>query len=219
MAENNHVPASNMMEPALQEIGLGCVAGKLKEEKIDIGAVMSTTDEDLIKLGIRIRLRGICRRCYDTINNKTHGCGSYSYTTTTRPNTNSFMQTLKGEERSFLFSPRSSGDNGHRSSSSRRASSSTTTRKNAEKERPGAGTWTGQFMCRSDRISDKIQNPRQKQVLQKAGLGLKKIVFDLEDTEEEVYVKLTSSELDEDQNRNLDEDLAELDENQRLSWV
>ena len=40
----------------------------------------------------------------------------------------------------------------------------------------------------------------QKQVLQKAGLGLKKIVFDLEDTEEEVYAKLTSSELNEDQN-------------------
>ena len=55
-------------------------------------------------------------------------------------------------------------------------------------------------MCLSDRISDKIPNPTQKQVLQKAGLGLKKIVFNLEDTEEEVYAKLTSSELDEDKN-------------------
>ena len=55
-------------------------------------------------------------------------------------------------------------------------------------------------MCLSDRISDKISNPTQKQVLQKAGLGLKKIVFDLEDTEEELYAKLTSSDLDENQN-------------------
>ena len=36
--------------------------------------------------------------------------------------------------------------------------------------------------------------------MQKEGLGLKKIVFDLEDTEEEAYAKLTSSELDGDQN-------------------
>ena len=40
----------------------------------------------------------------------------------------------------------------------------------------------------------------QKRVLQNAGLGLKKILLDLEDSEEEVYAKLTSSDLDEDQN-------------------
>ena len=55
-------------------------------------------------------------------------------------------------------------------------------------------------MYLSHRISDKIQNPTLKQVLQKAGLGLRKIVFDLEDTEEDVNAKLTSSEFDEDQN-------------------
>ena len=36
--------------------------------------------------------------------------------------------------------------------------------------------------------------------MQKARIGLKKTVFDLEVNEEEVYVKLTSLELDEDQN-------------------
>ena len=40
----------------------------------------------------------------------------------------------------------------------------------------------------------------QKRFLQNAGVGLKKILFDLEDSEEEVYAKLTSSEPDEDQN-------------------
>ena len=64
--------------------------------------------------------------------------------------------------------------------------------KKCREKKTGARTWAGQFMCLSDRISDKIQNPTQKQVLQKAGLGLKKLVFDLEDTEEEVYAKLTS---------------------------
>lgn len=46
-------------------------------------------------------------------------------------------------------------------------------------------------MCLSDRIPDKIPNPTQKQTLQEAGFGLKKNVFNLEDTEEEVYTKLT----------------------------
>ena len=137
MVKNNHVPAPDMMESILQEIGLGYVAGKFKEEQVDI-VVMSATDKDLIKLGARtigqrVRLRDICRRrYYDTANNNTHCCGSYSNTTTTRPNTISSMQTLGQEERSFLFSPMSSGNDGHRSSSIRRASSSTTTGKNDE---------------------------------------------------------------------------------------
>lgn len=55
-------------------------------------------------------------------------------------------------------------------------------------------------MCLSDRIPDKIPNPTQKQTLQEAGFGLKKNVFNLEDTEEEVYTKLTPWDLDKDQN-------------------
>ena len=135
---------------------------------------MSATDKDLIKLGVRIigqcvRLMDICRRrYYDTTNNNTHVCGSYSYTTTTRPNTTSYIQTLGREERSFLFSPRSGGNNGHRSSSSRHASSSTTTRKLLRKK-PGVRTWI-HFMCLSDRISDKIPNPTQNQFCKRKGL-------------------------------------------------
>ena len=55
-------------------------------------------------------------------------------------------------------------------------------------------------MCLSGRISDKIPNSTQKQVLQQAEIGPKNIVFGLKDTEEEVYAKLTFSELDEEQN-------------------
>ena len=72
-------------------------------------------------------------------------------------------------------------------------------KKMLRKKKSGARTSRGQLMCLSDRISDNIQNPTQKQASQKEGLGLKKIVFDLEDTKEEVCGKLTSSELDEDQ--------------------
>ena len=95
MKKNNHVSAPDMMEFVLQEIGLGYVAGKFKEEKADIEVVTLATDEDLIKLSDRtirhfVRLSDMCRRYYDTTNNNTHG-GSYSYTITTRPNTTSSM--------------------------------------------------------------------------------------------------------------------------------
>ena len=109
--------------------------------------------------------KATCRgRYYDTTKTCAHGCGSYSYITTTRPNTTSSMQTLAMEERSYFFLPKSGGKNGHRLSSSRRTSSSATARKNAEKKKPGAQTWAGQFMCLSDRISDEILNPTQKQI-------------------------------------------------------
>ena len=89
MEENKHFPASGMLESVLQEIGLGYVAGKFKEGKVDIGVAMSATHKDLIKFGVRttgkcVRLGDTCRRrYYDTTDNNTHGCGSYSYTTTT----------------------------------------------------------------------------------------------------------------------------------------
>ena len=136
----NHVPSPDMMESVLQEIGIGYVSGKFKEKKVDIGVAMSAKDKDFIKIVVRtieqrVRLRDIGRRrYYDIANNSTHDCGSYSYTITTRPSTTSSMQTVEIKERSFLFSPRSSGNNGHLSSSSRRASSSTTARPNAEKK-------------------------------------------------------------------------------------
>ena len=124
MVENNYVHAPYMMESVLQEIGLGYVPGKFKEEKVDTGVIMLAT-----------------------------------------------------------FPPRSSGNSCHCSSPSRHASS-TTTRKMPRKKKLGAQNFKGRFICLSDKMCDKIPNPIQEEVSKKAGLGLKKIVFDLEDTEE-----------------------------------
>ena len=52
-------------------------------------------------------------------------------------------------------------------------------------------TWTGQFMCLSDCHAKKVTTPAEKQVLQKAVLGLKKIKFSVEDDEVAVYNQLT----------------------------
>ena len=47
------------------------------------------------------------------------------------------------------------------------------------------------LMCLSDRRAKKIPTPAEKQVLQKAGLGLKRIKFIVEDDEVAVYNQLT----------------------------
>ena len=54
-------------------------------------------------------------------------------------------------------------------------------------------TWTGQFMCLSDCHAKKITTPAEKQVLQKAVLGLKKIKFSAEDDQVAVYNQLTGT--------------------------
>ena len=48
-------------------------------------------------------------------------------------------------------------------------------------------TWTGQFMCFSDCHTKKMPTIAEKEVLQNAGLGLKKIKLSAED--DEVAVK------------------------------
>ena len=54
-------------------------------------------------------------------------------------------------------------------------------------------TWTGQFMYLSDCHAKKIPTSAEKQVLQKAGLGLKKIKFGVEDDKVAVYNPLTGT--------------------------
>ena len=54
-------------------------------------------------------------------------------------------------------------------------------------------TWAGQFMCLSDCHAKKITTPVEKQVLQKAVLGLKKIKFSAEDDQVAVYNQLTGT--------------------------
>lgn len=48
----------------------------------------------------------------------------------------------------------------------------------------------GQFVCLADRTRTKLPTPSEKQVLHNAGLGLKKISFDIDDDETDVYTKL-----------------------------
>ena len=67
-------------------------------------------------------------------------------------------------------------------------------RESGSKKKTGARTWTGQFMYLSSPYTSKVPNSQGKQILYKAGLGMKKNKFFSDDGEQEVYKKLTSED-------------------------
>ena len=85
------------------------------------------------------------------------------------------------EERRRLFQPYSS-----------RREKGSGTSKSAKRKNPSRRTWTGQFVCLADRQACRVPSSSEKQILQQAGLGLKKIKFFVDENEEEVVEKLTS---------------------------
>ena len=175
---NDHVSLEIIFE-TLDKLGLNLVTKKFQDEKVDIKVVISASNEYLIKLGVRtirdrIRLREACRRIY-TANSSLRPLDISQEISTNKPSL---------EERSFLFSPSFGRNNGSRRKKSRSRSSGA-----AGSSNRGAADWTltGQFMCLSDIHSKKMPTPTEKVVLQKAGLGFKKIKFDLEADEVSVY--------------------------------
>ena len=175
---NAHVSLEIIFE-TLDKLGLNLVTKKFQDEKVDIKVVISASNEYLIKLGVRtigdrIRLREACRRIY-TANSSLRPLDISQEISTNKPSL---------EERSFLFSPSFGRNNGSRRKKSRSRSSGA-----AGSSNRGAADWTltGQFMCLSDIHSKKMPTPTEKVVLQKAGLGFKKIKFDLEADEVSVY--------------------------------
>jgi hypothetical protein len=58
-------------------------------------------------------------------------------------------------------------------------------------------TWTAQVVCLADRLAYKVPTASEKQILFKAGLGLKIIKFDVDDNEEAVVKKITASETED----------------------
>ena len=152
----------------LDKLGLNLVTKKFQEEKVDIKVVISASDGDLIRLGIRtivdrIRLREACKRISEA-NSSLRPLDISQEISTDRPDL---------EERSF-FSPSFGWNNGSRQKKRRSSRSGAA---GSSKRRAADRTWTGQFMCLLDIHAKKIPTPTEKAVLQKAGLGFKKIKF------------------------------------------
>ena len=104
----------------------------------------------------------------------------------------SFFSQVR-EERSLLFTPR-------KARGSSRITSTTGTGRSilSSRKKPGSKTWTATFVYLADRLATKLPNSTQKQILQTAGLGFKRIKLDLGDNENQVYQKLISDDLDEE---------------------
>ena len=85
---NDHVSLETIFE-ILDKLGLNLVTKKFQDEKVDIKVVISASDEDLIRLGVRtigdrIRLREACRRVY-TANSSLQPLNISQETSTNRP--------------------------------------------------------------------------------------------------------------------------------------
>ena len=105
---HDHVSLKTIFE-ILDKLGLNLVTKKFQDEKADIKVVISASDEDLIRLGVRtigdrIRLSAACRRIY-TANSSLWSLDISQEISTNRPGL---------EERSFLFSPSFGRNNGSR---------------------------------------------------------------------------------------------------------
>ena len=150
------------MEAILESLGLSTLLERFVEEKIEPETVLSLSENALIRLGVstmgdRVRLLDLCRSAKD----RTAGTSpSVSAATPAR------LQVR--EERTLLFQPYRSHPR-HRGSG-RPIDTPAEKNKSSESKR----SWTGQFVCLSDRNASRAPTSSEKQILKKAGLGLKK---------------------------------------------
>ncbi|CAB3983996.1 leucine-rich repeat-containing DDB_G0290503 isoform X1, partial [Paramuricea clavata] len=167
------------IESILGKIGMSTLFETFKNEKIDEKVAVSLSDNELIRLGIttigdRVRFRDLCQREINTSDSaSTSSSASEQLSSVPR-------QTQR--ERAHLFNVRGSLRAG--------GSRLTPARKKEGRKR----TWTGNFMCLADRLASRVPSADEKQILQKAGLGIKKITFAADDDEKAVVEKITCSD-------------------------
>lgn len=177
------------MEKILKDLGLSILLQKFKDERIDETIALSLTDSELIRLGVgtigdRVRFRELCKEAATastpSADNTTASTSASGQTTE-----NGGLNQQLRRERALLFNPRNR--------SARGRNRNTSLKKEGKKR-----TWTANFVCLSDRLTNKVpSSTAEKQVLQKAGLGSKKIKFDVDDNETTVIEKLTCSDADD----------------------
>ena len=182
------------MQKILDEIGLGTLVGRFQEERIEPEIVSAMTDGELTRLGVstmgdRIPLRRLCRVSISTqssqlpnLSSEPEGAQSslnsaHDHGLMCEPSGGPSLAVV-ASERSRLFNPRHS-----------RTASSSRKRKAAN-----GRTWTAQILCLADRKQSKITNSVEKQILHNAGLGLKKIKFQVSDNAQQVVDRIMSAE-------------------------
>jgi hypothetical protein len=164
------------MEEILQSLNLGTLFGRFQEQRMEPQAFLTASDQDLVRLGVttigdRIRLRDACKKKVDE-------------------NTASTSQTSAArQKRLSIFNPRRHNSRGQARGTARSSSS-------ASKRGTKGNSWMPMFVCLADSTASKTPSSLEKEILFKAGLGVKKIKLDIQDDEQTVLNKITSDERD-----------------------
>ena len=141
--------------------------------------VLAASDKELVRLvvstiGDRVRIRDACDKKLEENN------ASTSQTDAVR------------EERLSIFNPRR-----HNSRSQARVTARNSSSSCANKRAAKGSPWTPTFVCVADSTACKTPSSLEKEILFKAGLGLKKIKLDTQDDDDQSVVnKITSDKKD-----------------------
>ena len=167
------------MESILEELGLGILNENFQAERVDPEVVACMSNGNLACLGVstigdRIWLRELCAKFL----RKGEDDG--------QDELKNYCEQVQ-EERTYLLEP-------NRSSCSGRGKKKKSACPQSQRQ------WSFQFVCLADRYSFKTPSSLEKQILSKAGLGLKKIKLDPDDDEDTLKEKITSDGKDSDGN-------------------
>ena len=159
---------------------MATVLGRFQAQRMEPETTMAASDQELVRLGVstigdRIRLRDACKRKIEEPS-----------TASTSSASSSSQVSAARQERLAIFNPRR-----HNSRTQARAAARSTT-SGASRRAPKRHPWTPTFFCLADTTATKTPSAAEKQILFKAGLGLKKIKLDLEDDEQMVTDKIMS---------------------------
>ncbi|CAB4017769.1 Hypothetical predicted protein [Paramuricea clavata] len=161
------------MDEILRSLGMEIVLGRFQVQRMEPETTMAASDQELVRLSVstigdHICLRDACKRKIE------------------EPSSSSRQVSAARQECLAIFNPRR-----HNSCTQARAAARSTT-SGASRRAPKRHPWTPNLFCLADTTATKTPSAAEKQILFKAGLGLKKIKLDLEDDEQMVTDKIMS---------------------------
>lgn len=171
---------TDIIKDVLTEMGMGVFNNNFQKERVDAGMVESLSDTELARLGLqtmgdrfnfRKKIKDRLSRpdFSNLINNEIGGTENQVSTPVTRINVSQIRDrlfqpyNLRGRRRPGVASVSNRGR-----------------------------TWTANFVCLADTDASYVPSTQEKEILNRAGLGMKKITLNYEDDEDKVVSKLSS---------------------------
>ena len=161
--------SDQIINRALSRLGLQVFEENFNNEHIEANMVASLTDNELIRLGL------------DTIGSRPQFKKNVAELLNSSELTTPPIREDIIRERARLF-----------------GAPSTSSRSKSKNKRMCTRTWSMQFLCLSDKNMDHIPSGRQKEMLNNAGLGVKKIQIGKDDNEKEITEKIMSEDTNYD---------------------